>query len=250
MPSFDSFSISYQSKMLLYLALNLSVDLILVCLAPVYWICSLWKKGLLSVKGHSFIFASFCKEYFAVHGEYADRHKIERISTNFCLKPKKNQILSNLSRHYQLGKKTISRYCPFNSCICSQSKVLLAIWLLSIKGAFFAVDWALHRVLNNSQSTMLSRGRMIWLLGHPLHPSLVSKLGQRHTGKLRKRDNLLTGEEGGEGVGRGAESSDRKKGWSSINPALLSGPQNSQSVTSWLLDVNWRKKSDSSEKVT
>jgi hypothetical protein len=34
---------------------------------------------------------------------------------------------------------------------------------------------------------------MIWL--HPsLLPLTVSKLDQQHTGKLRKRDNLLTGE--------------------------------------------------------
>ncbi len=31
-----------------------------------------------------------CQEYFAVHGEYADRHKIEPISTNLSLKQKKS----------------------------------------------------------------------------------------------------------------------------------------------------------------
>jgi hypothetical protein len=76
---------------------------------------------------------------------------------------------------------------------------------------------------------MLSRGRMIWLFGHPLSRSLVSKLGRRHTGRLRKRDNLADGREGvGEGGGRGAESSNRKKGWSSINPSILYAPQHSQ----------------------
>ncbi len=36
---------------------------------------------------------------------------------------------------------------------------------------------------------------MIWLYAHPLY-----KLGRRHTGRQRKRDNLLTGD-GGEEVG-------------------------------------------------
>ncbi len=40
---------------------------------------------------------------------------------------------------------------------------------------------------------------MIWLLAPPLSP--VSQLGRRHIGRLRKRDNLLTGE-GGRGWAR------------------------------------------------
>jgi hypothetical protein len=35
---------------------------------------------------------------------------------------------------------------------------------------------------------------MILLFAHPLIPPPVSKLDQRHSGTLRKRDNLLTGE--------------------------------------------------------
>ncbi len=50
--------------------------------------------------------------------------------------------------------------------------------------------------------------------------SPVSKLDRRHTGRLL--DNLLTGEGGGEEGGRGAESYDRKKAWSSINHSILS----------------------------
>jgi hypothetical protein len=45
-------------------------------------------------------------------------------------------------------------------------------------------------------------------------PSPVSKLDRRHTGRLLKRDNFLTGE--GEGVGEGAKSYDGEKAWSSI----------------------------------
>jgi hypothetical protein len=63
---------------------------------------------------------------------------------------------------------------------------------------------------------------MVRLLAHPLPPpSPVSKLDPRHTGRLRKRDNMLPGkrEEWG---GRGAESYDRKKAWPSINHSLLS----------------------------
>jgi hypothetical protein len=39
---------------------------------------------------------------------------------------------------------------------------------------------------------------MIWHLPHPLNPSAISKLDRRHTGRLR--NNLLTGEEGQEGM--------------------------------------------------
>jgi hypothetical protein len=64
------------------------------------------------------------------------------------------------------------------------------------------------------------RRRMIWLLAHPLlhPPSLVSKLDRRHTGELRKRDNLPTRE----GEGRGAKSYDGERVWSSINHSVLS----------------------------
>jgi hypothetical protein len=57
---------------------------------------------------------------------------------------------------------------------------------------------------------------MIWLPP----PSLVSKLDWRHTGSLKKRDELLTGEKR-RGGGGGAESCYRKKAWSSINPSIL-----------------------------
>jgi hypothetical protein len=60
---------------------------------------------------------------------------------------------------------------------------------------------------------MLSRGGMIWLLAHSLPLSPV----RLHTGK---RDNLLSSERG-EGGGRGAESYDRKKAWSSMNYLIL-----------------------------
>jgi hypothetical protein len=44
----------------------------------------------------------------------------------------------------------------------------------------------------------------------PLLPSApVRKLDRGHTGRLRKRDNLLVGE----GYGGGGESDDRKKAW-------------------------------------
>jgi hypothetical protein len=49
-------------------------------------------------------------------------------------------------------------------------------------------------------------------------PSPVNKLGLRHTGRLRKRDKLLTGERR-QGVGGGAN----KKARSSVNHSLISG---------------------------
>jgi hypothetical protein len=48
----------------------------------------------------------------------------------------------------------------------------------------------------------------------PLPHSPVSKLDQRHIGKLRKRDNLLTREGGGEE--EIVKSYDGEKAWSSI----------------------------------
>jgi hypothetical protein len=55
------------------------------------------------------------QEYFAVYGEYANRHKIELISANFCPKLKRNLSQNHLTEHDRKGKTTISRYCPFNS---------------------------------------------------------------------------------------------------------------------------------------
>ncbi len=57
----------------------------------------------------------------------------------------------------------------------------------------------MQRILNDLQRARLSRGRMNWLLAHTLPPSPVSKFDRRHTGRLRKRDNLLREE----GLGRG-----------------------------------------------
>jgi hypothetical protein len=62
-----------------------------------------------------------------------------------------------------------------------------------------------QKVLNDLYKARLSRGRMIWLPP----PSLVRKLNRRHTGRLRKRDDLLTGER--RRGGGGAESCERKK---------------------------------------
>ncbi len=58
---------------------------------------------------------------------------------------------------------------------------------------------------------------MIWLLAHPPPPSTVSKLDRRHTGRMRKRDNLLTWKGGGEG-----EEPNHKKAWSSRNYSIFS----------------------------
>ncbi len=57
------------------------------------------------------------QEYFAVYGEYAERHQIEPISANSRPKPKTCQILNPHSIHVRIGKKNISRYCPFKWCL-------------------------------------------------------------------------------------------------------------------------------------
>ncbi len=55
--------------------------------------------------------------------------------------------------------------------------------------------------LTDLQRTKIACGRMIRLHARPSTlPSPVSKLDRRHTGRLRKRDNLLTEEGGGMGV--------------------------------------------------
>ncbi len=53
-----------------------------------------------------------------------------------------------------------------------------------------------HSVLNDLYRVRLPPGRIIWLQPRLLPPSPISKLGRRHTERLRKRDNLLTGELG------------------------------------------------------
>ncbi len=80
--------------------------------------------------------------------------------------------------------------------------------------------WGGRRIVTESielfiEGHGLSSGRMIWLLAHPLPPSPISKLDRRHTGRLRKRDNVLTGG-WGEGEGEEQNQYDRKKAWSSI----------------------------------
>ncbi len=72
----------------------------------------------------------------------------------------------------------------------------------------------------------------------PFPPSLVSKLDRRHTGRLRKRDNLLTGKGGDGDGGRGAESYVRKKAWPSINHSILS-VHTAQSVHSMYCNWFW-----------
>ncbi len=76
-----------------------------------------------------------------------------------------------------------------------------------------------QRVLNGLYMTRLSRYRMIRLLPHPF--PTISDIDRRHTGRMRKRDNLLT-EKGG-GGGGGAKSCDGEKAWTSINHSILSG---------------------------
>ncbi len=74
--------------------------------------------------------------------------------------------------------------------------------------------------MNDLKRDRLSRVPIIWFLAGPPPPSPVSKLKRLYKGRLRKRDNLLIG------GGRGAESLDCKRAWSSINPSILSGGGN------------------------
>ncbi len=55
------------------------------------------------------------------------------------------------------------------------------------------------------------RSKVVILPTTALPPSPVSKLDRRHTGRLRKRDNMLTGEGWGIGLSWSPESYDRRK---------------------------------------
>jgi hypothetical protein len=68
-----------------------------------------------------------------------------------------------------------------------------------------------QRVLNGLQRTRLSRRRMILFLPLPPPPSPVSKFDLRHTGRLRKRDKLVTGSQGIKGVGEEPNRTTTKK---------------------------------------
>jgi hypothetical protein len=59
------------------------------------------------------------QEYFAAYGENANQHKIEIILGNFRTKQKKILIHNHHTEHDRMGKKTISRYCPFNGIFCA-----------------------------------------------------------------------------------------------------------------------------------
>jgi hypothetical protein len=70
---------------------------------------------------------------------------------------------------------------------------------------------------------VIYRGPGFRLLAHPLPPSLVSRLNRLHTGRLRKRKNLLKVE--GKGGGRRAKSDNLEKALPSIKHSILSGCQ-------------------------
>jgi hypothetical protein len=72
-------------------------------------------------------------------------------------------------------------------------------------------------LVDNLQRARLSRFHTIRLHAPPPLPP-VSKLDRRHTGRLRKRENLLTR---GGGGGRGDEPYARRKAWDSINQSIV-----------------------------
>jgi hypothetical protein len=61
------------------------------------------------------------QEYFAVYGEYANRHKTEDISANFLLKPKK--IPNHHSRRDQMRKKPSHVTVPLKGLSLSTGSV-------------------------------------------------------------------------------------------------------------------------------
>ncbi len=65
-----------------------------------------------------------------------------------------------------------------------QTVLILEVWRHGPR-EYWMIEWLRARPF---------RSRMIWLLALPPLPSTVAKVGRRHTGRLRKRDNMLTGE--------------------------------------------------------
>jgi len=63
----------------------------------------------------------------------------------------------------------------------------IQVWIVPIE----SIEW-----FTEGQAFSKSYDLVIWLLPHSLPPSPVSKHDRRHTGRLRKRDNLLMGERG------------------------------------------------------
>ncbi len=115
--------------------------------------------------------------------------------------------------------KEITQYCAFyaqNTCILSS-----LVWILSYSGAekiWVRKSWNILPIRNSDREYWMLyrvfRGpgylAVFWFGSSPI-PSPPLPLDRRHTGRLRKRDDLLTWE--GEGVG---DTYDRKKSWSSI----------------------------------
>ncbi len=87
---------------------------------------------------------------------------------------------------------------------------------------FFSLSISSSLILQGREYWLIYRGpgylAVVWFGSSP---TPVSKLDRRHTGRLRKRDNFLTGEGGRGGWPRG-KSYDRKEAWSSIIHSILS----------------------------
>ncbi len=84
---------------------------------------------------------------------------------------------------------------------------------------YFIMDPTAQRLLNDLQRAMETFSRSYDFALR--RPPPVSKLDRRHTGRLRKRDKLLTGE-GGKRVSEGPVHMTGKKAWSSINHSVVS----------------------------
>ncbi len=142
-------------------------------------------------------------------------------------------------REIQLGHKT-SFYKEMINGVLSWIVMTKKMWTLTLHSAWlyhgktiflvcrtnFAVFLSQNivggqhqRVLNDLWRARFSCGR----IDLAPSPPPVSMLDRRHTGRLRKRDNLLTGGGGGRGGWQRAESYDHKKARSSINYLILSG---------------------------
>ncbi len=118
----------------------------------------------------------------------------------------KRTVLPHFRQIYSLTQHYLSMYCLSLSSSYLQHTELLSYcreyWMIYRGPGFLAVVYD-------------------WLLPQHLTPYPVSKLDQRHTGRLTKKVNLMTGEGGGSGGG--AKSYDCEKTWSSINYSILSG---------------------------
>ncbi len=118
----------------------------------------------------------------------------------------------------------LTKYANYYECFYNRITFLIVLVWYELTSCCSNVFNSLilgQRELNDLERTRLSRCRLFWLLPNPIPPPPLGKLERRHTGSLRKRDNVLTGNVVG-GGGGGAKSYYGEKAFSFMYHSILS----------------------------